>query len=65
MSGPTGCIVGPRSRRQGALIANLAVEVTDEQVAAVERVMASLRADLARMDEAAGAPLMARSSSRS
>jgi aryl-alcohol dehydrogenase-like predicted oxidoreductase len=63
--GLTGCIVGARSRRQGALIANLAVEVTDEQVAAVEGVMASLRADLARMDDAAGAPLVAQSSSRS
>jgi aryl-alcohol dehydrogenase-like predicted oxidoreductase len=63
--GLTGCIVGARSRRQGALIASLAVEVTDEQVAAVERVMASLRADLARMDEAAAPPLAAQSSSRS
>jgi aryl-alcohol dehydrogenase-like predicted oxidoreductase len=60
--GLTGCIVGARSRRQGALIANLGVEVTDEQVAAVERVMASLRADLARIDEGSALSLAAPSS---
>jgi aryl-alcohol dehydrogenase-like predicted oxidoreductase len=51
--GLTGCIVGARSRRQGALVANLAVELSDEQATAVEQIMASLRADLAKMDEAA------------
>ena len=44
--GLTGCIVGARSRRQGALIANLAVEVTDEQVAAVRRIIDALQQDL-------------------
>jgi aryl-alcohol dehydrogenase-like predicted oxidoreductase len=47
--GLTGCIVGARSRRQGALIANLAVEVTDAQVAAVQRVIDALQRDLAGM----------------
>jgi aryl-alcohol dehydrogenase-like predicted oxidoreductase len=47
--GLTGCIVGARSRRQGALIANLAVEVTDEQVAAVRRVIDALQRDLATL----------------
>ena len=56
----TGCIVGARSRRQGALIANLAVEVTDEQVAAVDRIIASLTRDLAALDQ----PTAAQSSAR-
>jgi aryl-alcohol dehydrogenase-like predicted oxidoreductase len=50
--GLTGCIVGARSARQGAMIASLGVGVSDEQVAAVERITASLRADLAAMDAA-------------
>ena len=45
--GLTGCIVGARNSRQGALIANLGVTVTDDQVAAVKAVTASLEADLA------------------
>jgi aryl-alcohol dehydrogenase-like predicted oxidoreductase len=61
--GLTGCIVGARSARQGAMIANLGVDVTADQVAAVERVMASLRADLARMDDAAAKPVAATQSS--
>ena len=36
--GLTGCIVGARNARQGALIASLGVAVTDEQAAAVERI---------------------------
>jgi aryl-alcohol dehydrogenase-like predicted oxidoreductase len=47
--GLTGCIVGARSARQGALIANLAVGVTAEQVAAVTRVIEALQRDLATM----------------
>jgi len=47
--GLTGCIVGARSARQGAMIASLGVGVSDEQVAAVERITASLRDDLARL----------------
>jgi aryl-alcohol dehydrogenase-like predicted oxidoreductase len=47
--GLTGCIVGARSARQGAMIAGLGVGVTDEQVAAVGRVIAALQADLARL----------------
>ena len=53
--GLTGCIVGARSARQGAMIASLGVGVSDEQVAAVERITASLRADLAKMDAATAA----------
>ena len=53
--GLTGCIVGARSARQGAMIASLGVAVTDDQVAAVERIMASLRDDLAALDQAAAA----------
>ena len=53
--GLTGCIVGARSARQGAMIASLGVGVSDEQVAAVERITASLRADLAKMDAAPAA----------
>ena len=60
--GLTGCIVGARSARQGAMIANLGVAVTGDQVAAVERIMASLREDLAKLDAApAGAAQSARS----
>jgi aryl-alcohol dehydrogenase-like predicted oxidoreductase len=47
--GLTGCIVGARSARQGAMIASLGVGVSDEQVTAVERITASLRDDLARL----------------
>ena len=45
--GLTGSIVGARNARQGALIANLGVTVTNDQVAAVKAVTASLEADLA------------------
>jgi aryl-alcohol dehydrogenase-like predicted oxidoreductase len=45
--GLTGCIAGARSARQGAVIANLGVTVTDDQVEAVKAVTASLEADLA------------------
>ena len=37
------------------MIASLGVAVTGEQVAAVERIMASLRQDLARLDQPAAA----------
>ncbi len=47
--GLTGCIVGARSARQGAMIASLGVAVTAEQVAAVGRIIAALQADLARL----------------
>ena len=60
--GLTGCIVGARSARQGAMIASLGVAVTDDQVAAVERIMASLRDDLAKLD---AAPAAAAQSARS
>jgi aryl-alcohol dehydrogenase-like predicted oxidoreductase len=48
--GLTGCIVGARSARQGALIANLAVSVTEDQVLAAQRIMDALREDLAKLD---------------
>ena len=48
--GLTGCIVGARSARQGALIASLGVVVSDEQVAAVERITAALTGDLAELE---------------
>ena len=51
--GLTGCIVGARSARQGALIASLGVLVSDEQVAAVQRIIASLTRDLAALEPAA------------
>jgi aryl-alcohol dehydrogenase-like predicted oxidoreductase len=51
--GLTGCIVGARSARQGAMIASLGVLVSDEQVAAVEQIMASLTRDLAALDQPA------------
>ena len=60
--GLTGCIVGARSARQGAMIASLGVAVTDDQVAAVERITASLRDDLAKLD---AAPAAAAQSARS
>ena len=44
--GLTGCIVGARSARQGSLIASLGVQVSEEQVAAVRKVMAALERDL-------------------
>ena len=47
--GLTGCIVGARSARQGALIASLGVEISDEQVAAVDRIMAGLQQELAQL----------------
>jgi aryl-alcohol dehydrogenase-like predicted oxidoreductase len=51
--GLTGCIVGARSARQGAMIANLGVSVTAEQVAVAHAIMDRLRADLAALDQAA------------
>lgn len=57
--GLTGCIVGARSARQGAMIASLGVLVSDDQVAAVDRIMASLRQDLAALEPAAAAPARA------
>ena len=53
--GLTGCIVGARSAQQGALIASLGVAVTDDQAAAVERIMAALIRDLAALDQPATA----------
>ena len=44
--GLTGCIVGARNARQGALIANLGILVSDEQAQAVWEVAARLREDL-------------------
>ena len=44
------------------MIANLGVAVTDDQVAAVERITASLRDDLAKLD---AAPAAAAQSARS
>ena len=44
--GLTGCIVGARDARQGALIANLGVTVTDEQANAVWSVATTLAKDL-------------------
>ena len=41
--GLTGCIVGARSARQGALIANLGVEVTTEQADAVWEIVGRLQ----------------------
>jgi aryl-alcohol dehydrogenase-like predicted oxidoreductase len=53
--GLTGVIVGARSALQGAQMASLGVAVSDDQVAAAERIMASLRQDLARLDQPAAA----------
>jgi aryl-alcohol dehydrogenase-like predicted oxidoreductase len=47
--GLTGCIVGARNARQGALISNLGVSVTDEQADAVWGIVARLEHDLARL----------------
>jgi aryl-alcohol dehydrogenase-like predicted oxidoreductase len=44
--GLTGCIVGARSARQGALVANLGVTVTADQRAAVQQVIVRLQRDL-------------------
>ena len=57
--GLTGCIVGARSARQGALIASLGVLVSDEQVAAVQAITAALTRDLAALEPAAAAPARA------
>jgi aryl-alcohol dehydrogenase-like predicted oxidoreductase len=47
--GVTACIVGARSAYQGALIANLGVDLTEEQAAAVWNVAGRLEQDLAQM----------------
>jgi len=47
--GLTGCIVGARDARQGALVASLGVSVTDEQANAVWAIVARLEQDLAKM----------------
>lgn len=47
--GLTGCIVGARSARQGALIANLGVEVTKDQADAVWEIVGRLAKDLESM----------------
>jgi aryl-alcohol dehydrogenase-like predicted oxidoreductase len=47
--GLTGCIVGARNARQGALIASLGVSLTDDQANAVWDVIARLERDLARL----------------
>jgi aryl-alcohol dehydrogenase-like predicted oxidoreductase len=47
--GLTGVIVGARSALQGAQMASLGVAVSDEQVAAVGRIMAALQQDLAQL----------------
>jgi aryl-alcohol dehydrogenase-like predicted oxidoreductase len=47
--GLTGVICGARDARQGALVANLGVAVTEEQTAQVWAVMRRLEADLARL----------------
>jgi aryl-alcohol dehydrogenase-like predicted oxidoreductase len=44
--GLTGCIVGARNARQGALVANLGVTVTSEQAKAVWDIAARLQKDL-------------------
>ena len=44
--GLTGCIVGSRNARQGATIASLGVDISDELVAAVSAITARLRHDL-------------------
>jgi aryl-alcohol dehydrogenase-like predicted oxidoreductase len=58
--GLTGCIVGARSARQGAMIANLGVAVTQDQRLAVQRIMDALRDDLAKLDRAAAPQATAR-----
>ena len=47
--GLTGVICGARDARQGALVANLGVDVTDEQAAQVWAVVRRLEADLQRL----------------
>ena len=47
--GLTGVIVGARSALQGALIASLGVEISDEQAAAVDRIVVDLQRDLAQL----------------
>ncbi|HEY2435081.1 MAG TPA: aldo/keto reductase [Vicinamibacterales bacterium] len=47
--GVTGCIVGARNARQGALIANLGVTVTEAQANAVSAIIGRLEQDLARL----------------
>jgi len=47
--GLTGCIVGARSGRQAALIANLGVRVTEDQADAARQVVARLQHDLATL----------------
>jgi hypothetical protein len=42
-------IVGARSALQGAQMASLGVAVSDEQVAAVGRIVAALQQDLAQL----------------
>lgn len=49
MPGLTGVICGARDARQGALVANLGVAVSNEQVAQVWAVVRRLEADLARL----------------
>jgi aryl-alcohol dehydrogenase-like predicted oxidoreductase len=58
--GLTGCIVGARSARQGALIANLGVAVTQDQRLAVQRIMDALRDDLTKLDQPAAPQAAAR-----
>jgi len=55
--GLTGCIVGARNARQGALIADLGVTVTNEQAEAARQVVSRLERDLeagAEVHRAAG-----------
>lgn len=47
--GLTGCIVGARSARQGALVANLGVLVTDDQAEAAWKIVRTLQKDLANV----------------
>src|SRR6185295_11927683 len=47
--GLTGVICGARDARQGALVANLGVAITEEQAAQVWAVVRRLEADLARL----------------
>jgi len=49
--GLTGCIVGARNGRQGALIAGLGVTVTAEQEAAVWQIVGRLQGDLQALVE--------------
>lgn len=47
--GVTGCIVGARTGHQGALIASLGADLTDEQADAVWAIASRLEQDLARI----------------